>query len=547
MNVKLFIDLQSKIMDLNKDNIEEVKHEIIASDLLINDIGKKYFINMIFATLNSRPKIHKIIIEFIQYFLDDQLSSIFCKSLISQLMSTSSYPHKIALYWLLYQFVCNLNIFDLDNFNKPLSSENFTQMTAIYIWLAPEMQQKLPSICSSISSNVSLQNGVFQTFKRCFFDKYDQLINNNWEKYMSYRKGTKTPSPLLRIIQRDDIEKFTEYSRQETFNINTKILPNVFEPNNIIQNSPPIISVAAFYDSTKIFDFCKLNNADITLQDTRGRLIPQFAAAGGSFNILKNSTDISFNGVATVSVQFHRYDVFYWIVESIGISEEEIFECFFEAPCVNNIMILQYFIEKKNMNINTLNKYGSTLLHLAVVNDNSTIIRYLLSNGNINPNVKNMHGMTPLLLSIMRESIDATESLVDNPLVNLEETDEELNTPLILAVKESDEELVQILLNKDINVNAQNENKLTALHFAVIHNKIKIVELLISCQNININIEDNDGWTPLHYAAQFDFIEIIEILLTSPKLDKTIKNRSNKTAFDIALYENRTRLLPLLQ
>ena len=547
MNVQLFIDLQRKFMDLSLENIENLKQEVINSEILRTDIGIKYFFNMIFATLIHRPKIKNLILEIIHTFLNEDISPKFCKSLISQLMSPSNYPNKISLYWLLFQFVCNFQIMNINSLNKELTPENITQLTAIYIWLAPEMEQIFPSICSSISANVSSQTGVFQTFKRCFFDKYDQLKSNGWEKYLSYRNGTRTPSPLLRIIQRDDIEQFTEYSRKDTFNINTKILPNVFEPNMIIQNSPPIISVAAFFDSSKIFDFCKLNNADVTIADTKGRLIPQFAAAGGAFRILKNSTDISFNGVAQIAVQFHRFDVFYWIVESIGISEAEALQCFFEAPCVNNIAALQYFIERRNIDVNALNRFGSTVLHLAVVNDNSIIIRTLLSYNQIKPNHKNVHGMSPLLLSIVRENVDAFQQLISSPLVDLEDTDEELNTPLILAVKDSNRDMVNLLLEKGVNINAQNRNQLSALHYAVIHNKKDIVKLLISYQNTNINIQDSDGWTPLHYAAQFDFKEIVEILLTSPNLDKYKKNRKDQTAFDIACYENRERILALLQ
>ncbi|GAA6619273.1 ankyrin repeat domain-containing protein [Scytonema sp. NUACC26] len=131
--------------------------------------------------------------------------------------------------------------------------------------------------------------------------------------------------------------------------------------------------------------------------------------------------------------------------------------------------------------------------------------------------------------------------------VNLEQTGYEKLTPLQLALTLGDFEIVKIFVNAGVNVN-NTVNGYSPLEIAVSSRKIKIVKFLIE-SGANLNYQNLSGWTPLMVAIDAGCDDIARLLIDAGA-DINIVNDDNHTALNIALRENRWKiveyLLPLL-
>ena len=107
-----------------------------------------------------------------------------------------------------------------------------------------------------------------------------------------------------------------------------------------------------------------------------------------------------------------------------------------------------------------------------------------------------------------------------------------------------------LIKHKKFIINIQNNNGNTVLHNAIKMNNLHIVTLLLSHPKIGeiINIQNDLGNTPLHEAilkSNCD-IDIIKLLLTQPIM-RELRNNNNETPLDIAIKNNNTELITLLQ
>ncbi|KAK8871780.1 hypothetical protein M9Y10_007521 [Tritrichomonas musculus] len=89
----------------------------------------------------------------------------------------------------------------------------------------------------------------------------EDLLNNFEQK----RKIGENPSYLCELIRNDSVEEFVSYVNRINLSIrNTTIKPSIIETNNfLIENEPSLIEYAAFYGSIQIFQYLRLNNAEM--------------------------------------------------------------------------------------------------------------------------------------------------------------------------------------------------------------------------------------------------------------------------------------------
>eukprot|EP00299_Pterocystis_sp_00344_P015149 c7554_g1_i3.p1 GENE.c7554_g1_i3~~c7554_g1_i3.p1 ORF type:complete len:171 (+),score=23.98 c7554_g1_i3:28-540(+) len=89
----------------------------------------------------------------------------------------------------------------------------------------------------------------------------------------------------------------------------------------------------------------------------------------------------------------------------------------------------------------------------------------------------------------------------------------------------------------------QNEwRELYPLHHAALRRYDKVAYNLVkSGRDLN---ELFCGWTPLHFAADYNQIDIC-VLLLCYGTDRSIKDRDNKTARDVAVHNRRTKVVEL--
>lgn len=118
-------------------------------------------------------------------------------------------------------------------------------------------------------------------------------------------------------------------------------------------------------------------------------------------------------------------------------------------------------------------------------------------------------------------------------------------TPLILAVYNDSYEAAQLLIENGANINAQDMSGNTALMGAAFKKNLRMVELLIA-KKAAVNQRNLNDASALIFAATFGQKEIVATLLANGA-DKSIKDKSGKTAFDHATFQENEAIAALLK
>ncbi|XP_071719317.1 protein VAPYRIN-like [Rutidosis leptorrhynchoides] len=194
--------------------------------------------------------------------------------------------------------------------------------------------------------------------------------------------------------------------------------------------------------------------------------------------------------------------------------------------------------------VDSVDSDGQTLLHLAIAQSRPDLVQVLLE---FEPDVeaRSRSGTTPL-----EDASASGESLIVELLLahraSTERSESSTWGPLHLAVGRGHVDVLKILLLKGANVNAVSEDGNTALHLAVEERRRDCARILLSsgAQPDIGNLADNE--TPLHLASAHGEENMVKLLLHKGA-NKDIRNRSGKTAYDVAAEHGHTRLFDMLR
>lgn len=215
--------------------------------------------------------------------------------------------------------------------------------------------------------------------------------------------------------------------------------------------------------------------------------------------------------------------------------------------------------------------YGRNAYHEAAETGNIELIKLLREAGG-NPLSRDTHGRTPLSLVLDKDvavitailgndvylvdsdgntpiHIAVTSNVQEDILSTLidfgypvDRRNSEGTTPLLLAVKSGKSNFVQLLLQKGGDPFITDNSSESALSYALKYNTDMLNPIV---QESGLK-RDTMGETVLHYAARDGDIETVQQLL-SMGLDRSIKNISGETAYDIAIRWKRDDIAALLK
>lgn len=158
----------------------------------------------------------------------------------------------------------------------------------------------------------------------------------------------------------------------------------------------------------------------------------------------------------------------------------------------------------KNLDINSKNKKGETILHLAVQNNLTSCIKLILEKGAL-LEARDKKGKTALYYAFKEQMRDSQQSY----------------------------DLVKLLLDQGAVIDPFYEQESTYLHQAIKQRNYKIIYSLIQEHHLNVNAVNKDGDTPLHIAVQFaGKLEMDRLLSKGAKID--IKNKKGNTVLHLA-------------
>lgn len=215
---------------------------------------------------------------------------------------------------------------------------------------------------------------------------------------------------------------------------------------------------------------------------------------------------------------------------------------------------IQFLIDAR-LDLNALNKYGTTMLSLATECGNLEIVEFLVKKG-ADPNVENSdssqslhiaakyghpeivkfylnlgicvdsrdnNGYTPLHYvanravhsAAVRSCYQQVVHILLNMQADLNAVDKkEGYPPLLHAARSSDKDLVELFIQVGANINCCDENQFTVLHHCSVNGYADIVLSLVEGKfNIDLNESTPRGDTPLLLAASCGQKHLVELFI----------------------------------
>ena len=212
----------------------------------------------------------------------------------------------------------------------------------------------------------------------------------------------------------------------------------------------------------------------------------------------------------------------------------------FKACKVGKITSVQWLIEiekedknkKEEKDNYELQFYqGYTPIHIASENGHLSIVEYLIEKQNIDKDIKGRYGKTPLHYACLNGHLPIVKYLISKGS-NVEAIDSHKKTPLHYACEEGHLPIVQYLVSKDVNIEAKDDEEKTPLHYACEFCHLPVIEYLISKRE-NIEPKDKDDWTLLHWASYYGETDLVKYLVSRGE-NKNAKTKDGKTPYDLA-------------
>ena len=201
-----------------------------------------------------------------------------------------------------------------------------------------------------------------------------------------------------------------------------------------------------------------------------------------------------------------------------------------EACRTNNFELVKLYINDKNINVTSVDKYNYSALFYSVYNNNVEILSELLNHEDIDINCVNMDGDTPLHCSIENNNEKLVKFLLQDNRIDVNKKNKYNDEPILTGLYCNNNEIIELLLNHpSINLIDMKKN---LLHYAIIFNNDKIFNSLL--KRLDINYKDDEGNSLLHLAAKYDNIKILKLLLNHG-MDVNEVNCNDETPLFVAI------------
>lgn len=222
----------------------------------------------------------------------------------------------------------------------------------------------------------------------------------------------------------------------------------------------------------------------------------------------------------------------------------------------DNVESLKYLLQLDAARcdlIYTKNNFDDTILHTCCRNGNLEILKLIVNNlfeSNLPVEQllysKNRDGFTCFHLACMRGHFNLIEYFLKEKKLNafLECFDNYSNTSLHMATENGHSPIVDILLEHGVDLNAKNEENMTALDVSCRKGFFEISKTIINNYS-SFNKNDRLNEFPLHTACYEGAYEVVKLLLQKgSKIDQL--NNKNENCLDIAISRGHREVIRVL-
>ncbi len=260
---------------------------------------------------------------------------------------------------------------------------------------------------------------------------------------------------------------------------------------------------------------------NLQILDDKGQSLLHVAAAIASLNVVSylseyinvNQRDLKGNTPVSVAVDNNRLDVvkhFYSLGANLDAQDALAINPIMKS--INNDEIFDYLLSK-NVNLNSKNIFGNSLVHL-IWNDKEKLSKIYEKGANFN--AVDGNGENLVHYAVEADNIDLLNFYLTKGV--LPDTPDHYNeTPIF---KTQNLQILEILKKQNVNFNQQNNNGDTYLHKAIKLGNSKLIDFLVESK-VDVNLKNRLGENPAFYT------ENEEILVKLIKLGLDVDSQNN--------------------
>lgn len=203
-------------------------------------------------------------------------------------------------------------------------------------------------------------------------------------------------------------------------------------------------------------------------------------------------------------------------------------------------------INNNRKDIEQVDQYGRTPLHLAAEFNNAKAIGPLLENG-ANIEKERPGKLNALHTAVLVEAVESVSELLKYK-ASVNKADMHGDTSLHMVTKSGNLQITRLLMDNKANPSLSNNDKMTPLGLAVHRGQKEFIKLLVNTYKVDINQESKEGISPAHVGIVFQTLEFIEEFLDTYNIDiNRIDNKGRSLLKLAAQYERPSVMKALLE
>ena len=258
----------------------------------------------------------------------------------------------------------------------------------VHLLLKNDIITMTDTICSEIMTKQELNGYCYCHFfyrelenflgEEKIQDVKKELLNmdpNVFDNYEEKCEEGENDKLICSLIRRDSVEEFIAYINRNGISISTKIAPSPFETNSFLisQKSISLIEYSAFFGSIQIYQYLKMNGAELTpslwlyaIHSKNAELI--HILESDNVNPKSDDFDNEYLGCFIESIKCHHNDFADYIETNFFIQEEK--HSYEEAIICNSIKYHNYIYFETE----SVKKHGFFYLALSKYNKLADIL-----------------------------------------------------------------------------------------------------------------------------------------------------------------------------
>jgi hypothetical protein len=170
--------------------------------------------------------------------------------------------------------------------------------------------------------------------------------------------------------------------------------------------------------------------------------------------------------------------------------------------------------------------------------DDVEAVKKSLKNKNLNPNTMSKYGDAPLPYAVRSDAYNVFKYLLQVTDIDIDMQNKSTENALMLLAFKGNLELVKLMVEK---YGAEIEKEgWSPIHYAVTKGHLPIVRYLVS-KEADVNIGTPNNTTSLMLAARYGYIDVVKFLLDH-EADLALHNDQNLTTIDFAVMSNQKEI-----